>query len=135
MADIISRKKWILLGFGLIGVVFLFLPVAKGELYDYYVISLVGSWGTFLLLSLVYFIILVPFNAIFSKFYSTSYYDGITKFMNVVVPILGIIALLLFRSIMNLSPNETFTWVYYALFALIIIEHGYNIYITFYSLY
>jgi hypothetical protein len=55
--------------------------------------------------------------------------------MNVIIPILGLIALLSFRSIMNLSPNETFTWVYYALFALIIIEHGYNIYITFYSLY
>jgi hypothetical protein len=135
MADIISRKKWILLGFGVISIVFLFLPVANGELYDYYVISLVGSWGTLLLLSLIYFIILVPFNAIFNKFYSTNYYDTIIKAMNVIIPILGLIALLSFRSIMNLSPNETFTWVYYALFALIIIEHGYNIYITFYSLY
>ena len=135
MADVISEKKWILLGFGVIGIVFLFLPVANGELYDYYVISLVGSWGTLLLLSLIYFIILVPFNAIFQKFYSTNYYDTIIKAMNVIIPILGLIALLLFRSIMNLSPNETFTWVYYALFALIIIEHGYNIYITFYSLY
>jgi hypothetical protein len=38
VADVISEKKWILLGFGVIGIVFLFLPVANGESYDYYVI-------------------------------------------------------------------------------------------------
>jgi hypothetical protein len=74
--------------------VFLFLPVAKGELYDYYVISLVGSWGTFLLISLTYFIVLVPFNVLFQKIYSTNYYDTIIKAMNVIIPILGLIALL-----------------------------------------
>jgi hypothetical protein len=135
MADMISRYKWILLGFGLLNVVFLFLPIARGEIYDYYVISFAGSWGTFLLLSLLYFILLVPFNAFFQKWYSSNYYDVVIKVMNAVIPILGVIALLLFRNKMNLSANETFTWVYYALFALILFEHGCNNYLTYKSLY
>lgn len=135
MVDIISRSKWILLGFGLVNIVFLFLPVARGELYDYYVVSLPGEWGTFLLLSLVYFILLVPFNAIFQRFYSQKYYNAVVKAMNVVIPILGLIALLLFRNKMNMTSNESFTWVYYVLYALIILEHGYNYFLTFKSFY
>ena len=134
MADIISEKKWILLGFGLINIVFLFLPIARGEIYNYYVLSLNGSWGDFLLLSLLYFILLVPFNAIFQKVYSMGYYDVVIKVMNTIIPILGLIALVRYKNIMNLSSNEPFTWVYYVLYGLIIVEHGYNNYLTYWDL-
>lgn len=135
MSDIISRNKWIYLGFGLINIVFLFQPIAKGEIYDYYVVSLTGSWGIFLLLALLYFTILVPFNAIFQKVYSTEYYNGVIKVMNIIIPILGVLALIFSRNILNLSSIESFTWAYYTLFVLIILEHGYNNYLTYKSFY
>ncbi|MFA6801670.1 MAG: hypothetical protein WCR19_06140 [Acholeplasmataceae bacterium] len=130
MADFISEKKWIYLGFGLFNIVFLFLPVAIGETYNYYIFSLFGLWGTLLLLALLYFLVIVPFNAIFQKAYSSDYYDTVIKVMNFIIPILGLIALVRYRHLAGLLDSESFTWVYYAWFGLIFIEHGYNIRLT-----
>lgn len=49
MSDVISKKKWMLLGFGFFNIIFLFLPLARGEIYDYFILSLSGQWGVFLL--------------------------------------------------------------------------------------
>ena len=135
MVDVISDKKWILLGFGLVNLVFLFIPIATGEIHNYYVLSLSGTWGDFLFLALIYFLLLVPFNALFPRFYSSDYYNKAIKFMNIVIPILGLISLLLYRTQSNMSSIESFTWAYYALFPLIILEHGYNLYLTYKNLF
>lgn len=130
MEIVIREKKWVLLAFGLINVIFLFFPLAKGEMQNYYVFSLKGIWGTFLFASLFYMLMVVPFNAIYHRVYSASYYDFIMKSMDIIVPILGVIALVLFRDKSNMPDSASFTWVYYALYALILIEYGMSNYLT-----
>lgn len=131
MSDVISKKKWMLLGFGFFNIIFLFLPLARGEIYDYFILSLSGQWGVFLLASLLYFIIIVPFNAIYHRVYTTKYYDVVNKIMEIVIPILGIIALVRYRSLAGLSESDPYTWVYYVLYGVILIEHGINNFLTY----
>jgi hypothetical protein len=131
MSDVISEKKWILLGFGFFNILFLFLPLARGEIYNYFVISLPNQWGIFLLGSLLYFPVIVVINTIFKGFYSDQYYDTFIKIMEIGIPILGIVALLRYRTLLGLLDSEPFTWIYYVLYGVIIVEHGINNYLSY----
>lgn len=51
--------------------------------------------------------------------------------MEIVIPILGIIALVRYRSLAGLFESDPYTWVYDVLYGVILIKHGINNFLTY----
>lgn len=140
MKQKIAHFRYVYLGLGVIGLIFLFTPLVRGT-YDAYNITFELSFTHQLIIigAIMYpFALLIVnglnrINVVKAKYYSSKLYDVELRIISVLLPLLAIISLLYLntRYMFSLLEGATYTVWYYLLILYLIVSHGFNIIVSF----
>ncbi|MBN2877190.1 MAG: hypothetical protein JXL85_05980 [Bacilli bacterium] len=131
MKEIISENKLYYLVLGLVAIVFVIFPYGRDNVSGYSIFQAHEQLSVFLFITLIYPLILVPTNFIYRNVYKDGYYNKITLIMTYVLPIVGILTLVFFRSSIDVIDDTSFQYTifYYLAFAYIILSYGVQIFL------